>query len=227
MRTCGLIGGMSWESSAEYYKIINEEINKKLGNLHSGKIILFSVDFEEIAQQQRKGDWKGSAKTLSKAAISLERAGADFIMITTNTMHKVADDVKNAVNVPLVDIRDVIIEKIKKENLNSVLLLGTKFTMEDDFYLDYLKNGGINVIVPNKDHRDLIHKVIFDELCLGIMKDSSKKEFLKIISSYNTDGVILGCTEIGMLVMQEDLKIKVLDTTIIHAKKAVELMIKD
>lgn len=225
MKTCGLIGGMSWESSAEYYKIINEEINRKLGGLHSGKIILYSVDFEEIAIQQREGNWKGSAEILSNAAQALEKAGADFIMITTNTMHKVAEDVKESVNIPLIDIREAVSEKIIKENLKTVLLLGTKFTMEDDFYVGYLRNKGINVIVPSEGHRNLIHKVIFDELCLGITKEESKKEFLKIINSYNADGVILGCTEIGMLVKQEDLNIRVLDTTIIHAKKAVEIMI--
>jgi aspartate racemase len=225
MKTCGLIGGMSWESSAEYYKIINEEINRKLGGLHSGKIILYSVDFEEIAIQQREGNWKGSAEILSNAAQALEKAGADFIMITTNTMHKVAEDVKESVNIPLIDIREAVSEKIIKENLKTVLLLGTKFTMEDDFYVGYLRNKGINVVVPSEEHRNLIHKVIFDELCLGITKEESKKEFLKIINSYNADGVILGCTEIGMLVKQEDLNIRVLDTTIIHAKKAVEIMI--
>jgi len=225
MKVCGLIGGMSWESSAEYYKIINEEINKKLGKLHSGKIILYSVDFEEIALQQREGNWQGSADILSNAAVSLEKAGANFVMITTNTMHKVANEVKSAVNIPLVDIRDVVIETIKKQKLKNVLLLGTKFTMEDDFYTEYLKNAGINVLIPKKTQRDLIHKVIFNELCLGITKEESKKAFLDIINSYEIEGVILGCTEIGMLVKQEDLEICVIDTTILHAKKAVELMI--
>ncbi|ACM92699.1 amino acid racemase [Nautilia profundicola AmH] len=225
MKTCGLIGGMSWESSAEYYKIINEEINKKLGNLHSGKIILYSVDFEEIALQQKNGDWQGSAKILANAAKSLEKAGADFIMITTNTMHKVADYVKNSINLPLIDIRDATAEAVKKAGVDNVLLLGTKFTMEDDFYVEYLKRKDLNVTVPNLEHRNFIHKVIFDELCLGITKDNSKKEFLKIINSYNVDGVILGCTEIGLLVNQNDLNIKVFDTTPIHAKKAVELML--
>jgi len=216
---------MSWESSAEYYKIINEEINKILGNLHSGKIVLYSVDFEEIAFQQREGNWQGSAEILSNAAISLEKAGADFVLITTNTMHKVAVDVKNALNIPLIDIRDVVVEAIKKEYLKNVLLLGTKFTMEDDFYVGYLKEKDINVIVPNEKDRDFIHKVIFNELCLGITKDTSKKEFLKIVNNFDADGVILGCTEIGMLITQNDLDIKVLDTTILHAKKAADLML--
>jgi len=226
MKVCGIIGGMSWESSAEYYKIINEKINKKLGKLHSGKIILYSVDFEEIAVLQRKNDWEKSAEILSDVAKSLEKAGADFVLISTNTMHKVANDIKNSINIPLIDIRDVVIENIKKHNLKNILLLGTKFTMEDEFYLGYLKKHNINVIVPNEQERDFIHKVIFDELCIGITKESSKKEFLRIINSYNIDGVILGCTEIGMIIKEEDLKnIKVLDTTILHAKKAVDLML--
>jgi len=228
MKVCGIIGGMSWESSAEYYKIINEEINKKLGKLHSGKIILYSVDFEEIAVLQRKNDWQKSGEILSNVAKSLEKAGADFVMISTNTMHKVANNVKNSINIPLIDIRDVVIENIKKHNLKNVLLLGTKFTMEDEFYVRYLKKHGINVIVPNKQERDFIHKVIFNELCIGITKESSKKEFLRIINSYNVDGVILGCTEIGMIVKQNDIKEKkVLVTTILHAKKAVELMLEE
>jgi aspartate racemase len=225
MKTCGLIGGMSWESTQEYYKIINKEINAKLGGLHSGKIVLYSVDFEEIAKQQREGDWQGSADILAGAAKALQSAGADFFLITTNTMHKVAYEVKNSVNIPILDIRDVVIETVRKRNLKSVLLLGTKFTMQDSFYKDYLKKGGVNVIVPVAEDMDIIHKVIFDELCLGITRESSKQAFLNIISSYDCDGVILGCTEIGMLVKQEDLDIKVLDTTVLHAKKAVEIMI--
>jgi len=228
MKVCGIIGGMSWESSAEYYKIINEEINKKLGKLHSGKIILYSVDFEEIAMLQRKNDWQKSGEILSNVAKSLEKAGADFVLIATNTMHKVADYVKNSINIPLIDIRDVVIENIKQNDLKNVLLLGTKFTMEDEFYVGHLKKYGINVIVPNEQERDFIHKVIFDELCIGITKESSKNEFFKIINSYNVDGVILGCTEIGMIVKQNDIKEKkVLDTTILHAKKAVELMLEE
>jgi len=228
MKVCGIIGGMSWESSAEYYKIINEDINKKLGKLHSGKIILYSVDFEEIAIYQRQNDWEKSAEVLSNVGKSLEKAGADFVLISTNTMHKVADDVKKSINIPLIDIRDVVIENVKKEGLKDILLLGTKFTMEDKFYVEYLQKNGVNVIVPNEKERDFIHKVIFDELCIGITKESSKNEFLRIIKSYKADGVVLGCTEIGMIVKEGDLSdIKVLDTTILHAKKAVELMIKE
>ncbi|EDM24220.1 aspartate/glutamate racemase family protein [Caminibacter mediatlanticus] len=225
MKKCGLIGGMSWESSLTYYKIINEEINKKLGNLHSGKIILYSVDFEEIAKLQRENNWEKSSEILANVAKNLENAGADFVLICTNTMHKVADDVKRAINIPLIDIRDVVIEEIKKRNLKKVLLLGTKFTMEDKFYKKYLVKKGIDIIVPSLKERDFIHKVIFNELCLGVIKTTSKEEFLKIINSYNVDGVILGCTEIGMIINQNDLNIEVLDTTLLHSKKAVELMI--
>ncbi|WP_456479376.1 aspartate/glutamate racemase family protein [Nautilia sp.] len=225
MKTCGLIGGMSWESSALYYKLINEGINRKLGNLHSGKIILFSVDFEEIALQQKKGDWRGSAEILSNAAISLERAGADFIMITTNTMHKVANEVANSVTVPLIDIRDVVVENIKKHAVKNVLLLGTKFTMEDGFYVNYLQKEAIRVRVPDEEEREFIHGVIFNELCLGIVKDSSKKAFLDIVEKHDADGVILGCTEIGMLITQGDTLKKVFDTTVLHSEKAVELMV--
>ncbi|QCT94867.1 aspartate/glutamate racemase family protein [Caminibacter mediatlanticus TB-2] len=225
MKKCGLIGGMSWESSLTYYKIINEEINKKLGNLHSGKIILYSVDFEEIAKLQRENNWEKSGEILANVAKNLENAGADFVLICTNTMHKVADDVKRAINIPLIDIRDVVIEEVKNKNLKKVLLLGTKFTMEDKFYKKYLVKKGIDIIVPSLKERDFIHKVIFNELCLGVIKTTSKEEFLKIINSYNVDGVILGCTEIGMIINQNDLNIEVLDTTLLHSKKAVELMI--
>lgn len=225
MKTCGIIGGMSWESSAEYYKIINEEINSKLGSLHSGKIILYSVDFEEIARQQKEGNWHGSAKILSSAALSLQKAGADFVLIATNTMHKVADDVKKAINIPLLDIRDATAQAVKKAAVENVLLLGTKFTMEDSFYIKRLESNGLNVVVPDEPERNTVHQVIFDELCLGITKEDSKKEFLKIISSYEVQGVILGCTEIGLLISQNDLNIKVFDTTLIHAKKAVEFML--
>jgi aspartate racemase len=224
VKTCGIIGGMSWESSAEYYKLMNEEVNKRLGNLHSAKIILYSVDFEEIAKYQKENRWDKSAQVLANAAKSLEKAGADFVLISTNTMHKVAKEVQNAIKIPLIDIRKVLTEEIKKENINKVLLLGTKFTMKDDFYVNYLKDRGINVEIPDEKDRNLIHKVIFDELCLGITKESSKKAFLDIIEKNDAQGVILGCTEIGMLITQKDTNKKVFDTTSLHAKKAVELM---
>ncbi len=225
MKICGIIGGMSWESSVEYYKRINEEINKKLGRLHSGRIILYSVDFEEIAIQQRKGDWKDSAEILSKAAKSLENAGADFVMIATNTMHKVAKKVSSNINIPLIDIREVTVEAVEKERVNKVLLLGTKFTMEDDFYKGYLEKFNIEVKIPNEEERNYIHNVIFNKLCMGIVDKDDKEKFIKIIESSDSEGVILGCTELGMLITEKSVLKKVFDTTVLHTKKAVELMI--
>ena len=224
MKTCGIIGGMSWESTLTYYKIINSEINKRLGKLHSAKIVLYSVDFEEIATQQREGNWQGSAEILSAAAKSLEKAGADFVLIATNTMHKVANKVKKSVKIPLLDIRDALIEEIKKDKIKNVLLLGTKFTMEDDFYKNYLQKRGIDVEVPGNEERDLIHKIIFNELCLGTAKNASKEKFLEIIEKSGADGVILGCTEIGLLIKKDDTDKKIYDTTEIHAKKAASML---
>ncbi|WP_457560007.1 aspartate/glutamate racemase family protein [Caminibacter sp.] len=225
MKTCGIIGGMSWESSAEYYKLINEMINIKLGNLHSGKIILYSVDFEEIANLQKINNWQKSAEILSKAAISLENTGADFVMIATNTMHKVAEDVANSIKIPLIDIREVSVEAVKNARIKKVLLLGTKFTMEDDFYKNYLKNRGIEVEIPKESDRNYIHDVIFNKLCLGIVDEKDKEKFKQIIENSDSQGVILGCTEIGMLIKEGDISKKVFDTTLLHAKKAVELMV--
>ena len=225
MKTCGIIGGMSWESSLIYYKLINEEINKKLGGLSSGKIILNSLDFEEIATLQKEGNWEKSGEILANAAIALQKAGADFVMISTNTMHKVAENVQKNISIPLIDIRDVVIEAIKKDNIKDVLLLATKFTMEDDFYKKYLQKAGLNVYIPEKEDMDFIHKVIFEELCLGEINQESKKRFLKIIDNSKAKGVILGCTEIGMLINADDTDKKVYDTTILRAKKAVDLMI--
>jgi aspartate racemase len=225
MKVCGILGGMSWESSAEYYKLVNEGIKRKLGKLHSGKIVLYSVDFEEIANFQKIGDWEKSAEILSKAALSLQNAGCDFVLIATNTMHKVAEEIKNSIEIPLIDIRDVVIEAIKKDGLKKILLLGTKFTMEDDFYVSYLKKAGIEVVVPKEEERETVHKIIFDELCLGIVKEDSKEIFKKIIHDSEAEGVVLGCTEIGMLIKEGDVKTKVYDTTLLHTQKAVELMI--
>ncbi|WP_457564966.1 aspartate/glutamate racemase family protein [Caminibacter sp.] len=225
MKTCGIIGGMSWESSAEYYKLINEMINIKLGNLHSGKIILYSVDFEEIANLQKINNWQKSAEILSKAAISLENTGADFVMIATNTMHKVAEDVAKSIKIPLIDIREVSVEAVKNARIKKVLLLGTKFTMEDDFYKNYLKNRGIEVEIPKESDRNYIHDVIFNKLCLGIVDEKDKEKFKQIIENSDSQGVILGCTEIGMLIKEGDISKKVFDTTLLHAKKAVELMV--
>ena len=225
MKTCGIIGGMSWESTAEYYRLINSMINKKLGSLHSGKIIIYSVDFEEIANLQKKAEWSKSAEILSDAAKNLEKAGADFLLISTNTMHKVADEVSKNINIPLIDIRAVCVEAIKKDKIDKVLLLGTKFTMEDDFYVDYLRKNGLEVFIPDENERNYIHDVIFNRLCLGEVLEEDKKRFAEIIENSDAQGVILGCTEIGMLISQKDVSKRVYDTTLLHAQKAVELMI--
>jgi aspartate racemase len=225
MKTCGIIGGMSWESTAEYYRLINSMINKKLGSLHSGKIIIYSVDFEEIANLQKKAEWSKSAEILSDAAKNLEKAGADFVLISTNTMHKVADEVSKNINIPLIDIRAVCVEAIKKDKIDKVLLLGTKFTMEDDFYVDYLRKNGLEVFIPDENERNYIHDVIFNRLCLGEVLEEDKKRFAEIIENSDAQGVILGCTEIGMLISQKDVSKRVYDTTLLHAQKAVELMI--
>ena len=223
MKKCGIIGGMSWESTLTYYKVINEEINKRLGGLHSGRIVIDSLDFEEIVKYQKESNWEKTGEILAKSALNLQKAGADFVLIATNTMHKNADDVQKAIDIPLLDIRDVTIKAIKESNIDSVLLLGTKFTMEDNFFKDKLIKEGIKVYIP--EEREFIHKVIFNELCLGIIKNDSKKIFIDIIENSPAKGVILGCTEIGMLIQQKDVTKKVFDTTIIHANAAVDNML--
>ena len=226
MKTIGLLGGMSWESTVEYYRIINELTAKKLGKLHSAKCILYSFDFEEIAERLREGKWSELAEMLANAAKSLEVAGAELVLICTNTMHKVADEVANTINIPLVNIIDVTAEEIKSKGLKTVGLLGTKFTMEDEFYRNRLEKHGIKALIPEERERDLIHMVIFDELCKGIIKAESKKAFIEIIQRLldaGAEGIILGCTEIPLLVKEEDTDTIPFDTTEIHARSAVEI----
>jgi len=228
MRTIGLIGGMSWESSLEYYRIINETVKEKLGGLHSARSIMYSVDFEEIETLQYQDNWDEATKLMIDAAQRLERAGADFVIICTNTMHKMADDVQNAIKIPLLHIADVTAEKIKEQGLQKVGLLGTKFTMEQDFYKGRLKTYGIDVIIPDEAQRQAVHDIIYNELCLGMVKEESKKRFREIIEnlvSRGAEGIILGCTEIPLLVKQEDYDIPLFDTTRIHAVTAVEYAI--
>jgi len=229
MKTAGLLGGMSWESSLEYYRLINEGIREKLGKLHSAKIILNSVDFEPIEELQHLGKWNELGNMLAKEAKKIELAGADFLLICTNTMHKVADTVQNSINIPLLHIADATGERLQNEGIKKVALLGTAFTMEEDFYKKRLQEKfSLEVIVPNKEQRELVHKIIYNELCLGKIKEESKKTYLDIIedlSKKGAQGVILGCTEIGLLISQKDCDIKVFDTTKIHASKAVEVMI--
>lgn len=223
MKTIGLIGGMSWESTIPYYKIINEVIKEKLGGLHSAKIILYSVDFDEIEKCQSNGQWDKSAEILSEAAQSLEKGGADFIVICTNTMHKIADKIQQNISIPILHIAQVTADELKSKDIKKVALLGTKYTMEQDFYKDKLKENGIEVIIPDEKDRKIINSTIYNELCVGIISQDSKNEFLHIISELRKQeiqGVILGCTEIGLLINQNDTDIPLFDTTVIHAVKA-------
>jgi aspartate racemase len=226
MKTIGLLGGMSWESTLSYYRKINEGVRSTLGGLHSAKIAMYSVDFEPIERMQHAGDWMGTAKTLAEAAKSIEAAGADFLVLCTNTMHKVAPEIESAISIPLLHIADATAEVLIKAGIKSVGLLGTGFTMEQEFYKGRLiQNYGLNVLIPNEYDRKIVHKVIYDELCMGFVNHLSKIEYLRIIDSLAAQGaeaVILGCTEIGMLIDQADTKVNLFDTTAIHAEKAVE-----
>lgn len=225
MKTIGLIGGMSWESTQGYYRIINEGVKRELGGLHSAQIALYSVDFEPIEQLQHQGDWDGTAEILCQAAQSVAAAGADFLLICTNTMHRVAPQVEAAINIPLLHIADATAEQLLAAGVRTVGLLGTAFTMEQAFYKGRLADHyGLEVVVPNAEDRALVHRVIYQELCLGQVEAASKAEYLRIIDALVEQGaeaVILGCTEIGMLVDQSDTAVKLFDTTAIHAEAAV------
>lgn len=223
MKTIGLIGGMSWESTVTYYKIVNEVIKKELKGFHSAKCILYSVDFHEIEALQASGEWEKSGELLAEAAISLEKAGADFIVICTNTMHKVADIIQRKISIPILHIAEATADVLKQKRLQRVALLGTKYTMQQAFYKDILVNNGIEVLIPMERDIELINKTIYQELCLGIISDQSKTEFLRIIDELarqGAEGIILGCTEIGLLVKQSDTNIPLFDTTFIHASAA-------
>ena len=230
MKTIGLIGGMSWESTLEYYKIINETVKEKLGDLHSAKCILYSVDFEDINNLQHNGKWNDLTRIMIDAAQRIERAGADFILICTNTMHKMADKIQDNISIPLLHIVDATAEKIKEKEIKKVGLIGTKFTMEEDFYKKILEEKyDIKVVIPEEREREIIHKIIYDELCLGIKKQKSKDRIKKIIDNLilkNTEGIILGCTELPILIKQKDIDIPLFDTTRIHATAAVEYALK-
>ncbi len=226
MKTIGLLGGMSWESTVGYYRAINEGVKKKLGGLHSAKIAMYSVDFEPIEKLQHQGDWEGTARILSEAAQNIQSAGADVLLICTNTMHKVAPQIEKAIKIPLLHIADATAEVLVDKGIKTVGLLGTAFTMEKDFYKGRLiEKYGLNVQIPNGEDRKIVHKIIYEELCLGKIQSDSKNEYLRIIdmlANQGSEAVILGCTEIGMLISQGDTKVKLLDTTAIHAEKAVE-----
>lgn len=226
MKTIGLIGGMSWESSSKYYCIINETVREKLGGHHSAKSILYSVDFAEVEVLQHQGKWQEATQLMIAAAKHVQNGGADFLIICTNTMHKMADEIQQHIQIPLLHIADATANVIKSRNLHKVGLLGTKFTMEEDFYKRRLRvKHGLEVIIPTDPERELIHRVIFDELCLGEMKQSSKAQYLNVIDNLvrnGAEGVILGCTEIGLLVTEQDREIPLFETTKIHAVAAVE-----
>ncbi len=226
MKTIGLIGGMSWESSLEYYRIVNQTTKAKLGGLHSAKCVLYSVDFAEIEILQHQGRWQESAHVLSEAAGGLEKCGADFIVLCTNTMHKVADDIQAHINIPFLHIADATAKQINRSGINKVGLLGTRFTMEEDFYKNRLtQKYGLEVIIPNANAREIVHRVIFDELVVGEIRQDSRKKYLDIIQHLidgGAEGIILGCTEIGLLVRDGDCREPLFDTTRIHAVAAVE-----
>jgi aspartate racemase len=227
MKTVGLIGGMSWESTVPYYEIINKGINKKLGKNHSAKCIVYSVDFQEIEELQYSGDWNRLNEIIINAGLCLKAAGADIIVLCTNTMHKVVDNFDNTVGLPLLHIADAIGEEILKNTIKRVGLLGTIFTMEQDFYKEKLINKyHLEVVIPDKNDRELINEIIYKELVKGIIKESSKEEYIKIMDKMkkeNVQGIILGCTEIGLLVDQYSLPL--FDSTTIHANKTIELIL--
>jgi len=226
VKTIGLIGGMSWESTQFYYQQINRGVRERLGGLHSAKIVMVSVDFAPIEQLQHTGDWQATAEILSQAARSLEAGGADFFLICTNTMHKVAESVTESVSIPLLHIADGTAKVLQNEGIKRVGLLGTGFTMEQSFYKHHISdNYDIEVVVPDQEGRARVHDIIYQELCLGEVLDDSRKIYLKVIDNLREQGceaIILGCTEIGMLVKQGDTDIKLYDTTEIHAQQAVD-----
>jgi len=230
VKTIGLIGGMSWESSIEYYRIINETTKTKLGGLHSAKSLMYSVDFAEVEILQHQGKWAEAADMLVDAAKRLENGGADFIVLCTNTMHKVAEEIQASVQIPLLHIADATAQVVKDSGIRAVGLLGTRFTMEEEFYKGRLSQQyGLQVHIPNAQERDVIHRVIYDELVVGEIKQHSKEQYLGIIErmlAQGAEGVILGCTEIGLLIHKQDSRVSLFDTTRIHAEAAVEYALK-
>lgn len=227
MKTIGMIGGMSWESTVSYYKGLNEGIKRELGGLHSAKVVLHSVDFAEIEKLQHEGRWQETADILSGAAQGLEAAGADFFIICTNTMHKVAKEVTEAVSMPLLHIADATAKKLKSDGITKVGLLGTGFTMEQQFYKSRLSDlYDIEVVIPEKEDREIVHSIIYDELCLGTIKATSRDEYVRIVkrlSEAGAEAVILGCTEIALLIKQADTATPLYDTTAIHLEEAIQV----
>ncbi|MBT2438567.1 aspartate/glutamate racemase family protein [Streptomyces sp. ISL-36] len=224
MKTIGLIGGMSWESSAEYYRLLNELVRERLGGLHSARCVLYSVDFAEIERLQVAGEWEKAGDVLATAAQGLEAAGAELLLICTNTMHKVADQVERAVEVPLLHLGDATARAVRAQGLTTVGLLGTAFTMEQDFYRDRLASHGLTVLVPGADDRAAVHRIIYEELCLGVVREESRATYRQVIDrlvAAGARGVILGCTEIELLVRPQDSPVVIFPTTRIHAEAAI------
>lgn len=230
MKTIGLLGGMSWESTQTYYRLLNQQVGQALGGFHSAKIVLYSVDFADIEALQRQGDWPAMATILASAAQRLEAAGADGLLIATNTMHKVADEVAAAISLPLLHIAEATADALVRDGVTCVGLLGTRFTMEQAFYRERLEARGIEVVVPDSEQRETVHRVIFEQLCKGIIDPDSKQAYLGIVDALaerGAQGVILGCTEIGMLIKAADTVVALYDTTEIHAAEAVAWALQD
>lgn len=231
MKTLGLIGGMSWESTIPYYRQINQTVKQHLGGLHSAKVIIYSVDFHEIEALQRSGDWDQAGKILAETAQSLERAGADMLVLCTNTMHKVAGAIEAAVKIPLLHIADPTANAIKAQGLHKIGLLGTRFTMEQAFYKDRLQSQhGLQVLTPDVADREIVHRIIYEELCLGTIHPSSQQDYIRIMNDLVQQGaqaIILGCTEISLLVQAEHASVPLFDTTALHARSAAEWALRD
>lgn len=230
MKTIGLLGGMSWESTALYYQQINKMVHRKLGKLHSAKVIINSVDFEEIAALQAKGLWQEAGAYLAEQAQNLEKAGADCILVCTNTMHKVAAQIEDSISIPFLHIADATAKEILSQNIGKVALLGTAFTMEQDFYKARLQDYGIDVVIPNEEDRKTVHRIIYEELCLGVINPDSQQQYIAIVErliAEGAQGVILGCTEICMLIGELKFSVPLFDTTTIHAKEAVSFSLNE
>ncbi len=229
MKTIGLLGGMSWESTVLYYELLNKEIAGQLGGFHSAKIWMYNVDFAELEENMSQGNWAGNAAILSDAAQRLESAGADFIVIATNTMHKLVPEIEKHIRIPILHIADAAADRVRKDGIRRVGFLGTRFTMTQDFVIGRLKAAGLEVFVPDESDIKRVDDIIFRELCLGKVRDASREEYQRIISymkDRGAEGVILGCTEIGMLVGEKDSPVPVYDTTVIHAQAAARRAIE-
>lgn len=232
MKTIGLIGGMSWESTVVYYQLLNRMARERLGGLHSAQVLLWSFDFAEIERFQAEGDWKAASDAMVQAGRNLERGGADCIVICTNTMHKLAGDVMDATNIPLIHIADATAAEIKRKQCNRPLLLATGYTMEQDFYKGYLHaSHGIDAVIPDGNDRTIVHDIIYEELCQGIIEPQSKQKYLEVVqraqATKNIDGIIFGCTEVGLLIDQDDFATPTFDTTELHAKAALDFALSD